>query len=82
MITDIALLSACEKSKQPERALEPLEAMQQQGAPPCVLTYSASISACEYPERGLGIFEVMQQRSLESDVLTYNALMSACEKDT
>ena len=41
VITYNALISACEKGKQPERALELFEALQQQGVLPNVITYGA-----------------------------------------
>ena len=44
-VTYSALISACEKGKQPERALELFEAMQRQGLVPDVITYNALISA-------------------------------------
>ena len=47
VITYSALISACEKGKQPERALELFEAMKRQGVVPNVITYNALISACE-----------------------------------
>ena len=47
VITYNALISTCEKGKQPQRALEVFQAMQQQGVVPDVITYSALISACE-----------------------------------
>ena len=60
MVRDViiysALISACEKGKQPERALELFEAMKRQGVVPDVITYNALISACEkgkQPERAL-----------------------------
>ena len=40
VITYNALISACEKDKQPERALELFEAMRRQGVVPDVITYS------------------------------------------
>ena len=83
MITYGALISACEKGKQPKRAWEVLQAMQQQGASPSMITDSALISACEkgkQPERAWEIFQAMQQQGLMPSVITYNALISACEK--
>ena len=62
-ITYIAWSSACEKGKQPERALELFEAMKRKGLLPDVITYIALISACEkgkLPERALELFETMQ----------------------
>ena len=47
VITYNALISACEKGKQDERAMRIFEAMQQQGVMPEVITYNALISACE-----------------------------------
>ena len=47
IITYSALISACEKGKQPERALEIFDKMQQQGIVPNIITYNALISACE-----------------------------------
>ena len=46
-ITYSALISACEKDKQPELALQVFEAMQQQGVVPDVFTCNVLISACE-----------------------------------
>ena len=54
VITYNSLISTCEKGKQPERALELLEAMQRQGVLPDVITYSGLISTSEkgkQPER-------------------------------
>ena len=58
------MISACEKGKQPERALEVFQAMQRQGVVPNVITYNAVISACEkgkQPERALEVFQAMQR---------------------
>ncbi len=82
VITYTALIT-CEKGKQPERALELIEAMQRQGLVPDVITYNALISACEkgkQPERALELFEATQRQGLVPNVITYNALISACEK--
>ena len=49
VITYSALISACEKGKQPERALELFEAMKRQGVVPDVITYSALISKSPPP---------------------------------
>ena len=42
-----ALISACEKGRWLQRALEVFAAMEQQGLVPAVITFSALISACE-----------------------------------
>jgi len=42
-----ALISACEKSKQPEQVTRLHEAIQWQGMVPNVITYGTLISACE-----------------------------------
>ena len=46
-ITYNALISACEKGKQPEQALEHFEAMKRQGIVPDVIARSFLISAIE-----------------------------------
>ena len=46
IFTYSALISDCEKGKQPERALEVFQAMQRQGVVPDVIKYSAVVSAC------------------------------------
>ena len=59
-----ALISACEKGKQPERALEMFQAMQRQGMVPDIITHSAVISACEKGKQlewALEVFETMQR---------------------
>ena len=47
MITYDYLISACEKCRMTERALQLLDALQQEGLQPDVITGSALISACE-----------------------------------
>ena len=71
LITFNAMISACQKGKQPERAVELLQAMQQQGVEPNTITYNAMISALEkgmQPERALEAFQAMQQQGLVPDV--------------
>ena len=73
-ITYSALISACEKGPQPERALDVFEVMQRQDVVPDVIIYSALISACEkskQPECALQIFEAM----LTIHWLVYKALL-------
>ena len=63
-ITYSALISACKEGKQPERALQVLEAIKQRGAVSDAITYNALICACEkgkQPEQALQVFEAMQQ---------------------
>ena len=58
-----ALISACDKGKQPESALEVFKAMQQQGVVPNIISYSALISASgkgKQPEMALELFKAMQ----------------------
>ena len=45
VITYNALISTCQKGKQPERVLELFETMKRQGVVPEVITYNALISA-------------------------------------
>ena len=47
VITYSALISACEKRGQPQRAIALFLAMQRQGLVPDVITCSALMSACE-----------------------------------
>ena len=53
-----AAISACEKGKQPDKALERLVDMQLTGLEPDMITSNASVSACEKGEQpdkeGLG----------------------------
>ena len=62
-ITYNALISVCEKGKQPQQAVEVFRALVQQGVVSNVITYSALISACDtgkLPEQALKVFEAMQ----------------------
>ena len=66
VITYNALISACEKREQPERALEVFKGMSWKGVVPNVITYNALISACEkgeQPERALEVFKGGFQRN-------------------
>ena len=47
VITCNALISACEKGKQPDCAMEAFQALQQQGAVPGTITCNALVTACE-----------------------------------
>ena len=47
VVTYNALVSACEKSKQPAQAWEMFQVLRQQGVEPDIVTYSALISVCE-----------------------------------
>ena len=56
VITNNALISACEKGTLPQRALQLTETMWDQGLLPDVITYNALTSACEKgtsPQRAL-----------------------------
>ena len=60
MITYSAAISACEKGKQPDKALELLEDMQQKGLRHDTIGYSAAISTYEkgkQPDKALGSLE-------------------------
>merc|ERR1712232_836678 len=54
VISYSALLSACEKGKQPERAWDIFQDMQQQSLLPDVIMYGALLSAGEKRERASG----------------------------
>ena len=63
MIKCNAAISACEKAKQSEQALELLEVMRQKGLEPGVITCNAAISACEKAiqwEQALELVEVIR----------------------
>ena len=47
LISYNALISACEKGKQPEQAMEMFHAMQRHSVVPNLISYSALLSACE-----------------------------------
>ena len=71
-------MSACEKVKQPLKALELFEVMQGQTLTPDVITYNALISACEkgkQPGKALEPLEAMQGQRLTPNDITYNFLM-------
>ena len=78
-----ALINACGKSNQLQRALELRFALQHRGLLPDVITYSALTSACEKGtllQRAVQLFETMLHQGLLPEVITYSALISACEK--
>jgi pentatricopeptide repeat domain-containing protein 1 len=57
--------------------------MQDREINPDVMTYNATISACEKGgqwEKALDLFREMQDREIDPSVMTYNAAISACEK--
>merc|ERR1712151_716935 len=57
--------------------------MQPQDLAPDVITYSASISACEkgqQPQTTMSLLASMQPHDLAPDVITYSTAISACEK--
>merc|ERR1712226_1283361 len=76
VITYSALISACEKACEPEKALELFVEMQRRGLQPDVITYSALISACGKackPEKAHELFAEMQGRGLQTDGIACNA---------
>jgi pentatricopeptide repeat protein len=82
-ITYSALISACEKSGQWQKAVEIFGWMSMRRIEPNVYTYSALISACEKGgqwELAIEVFDEMRQAAVPPNVTTYNALISACEK--
>ena len=76
------MISACEKGKQPDKALGLLEDMQRKGPEPGMIIYSAAISACEkgkQPDKALELLEDMQRNGLVHDIISCSAAISACE---
>ena len=64
IITYAALISACQKSKESEQALEIFVAMSEQRMVPNAITYNAMMTACEKsqrPEQALKAFVSMEQ---------------------
>merc|ERR1712113_1330214 len=64
-------------------ALRLLGRMQSQSIVPNVISYSASISACEKGhqwQEALRLLGRMQSQSIVPDVISYSASISACEK--
>ena len=61
----------------PERALQLLDEMQQQGLEPNVITYTAVISARELT---LQLFDEMRLQGRQLKVITFSAVFTACGK--
>jgi pentatricopeptide repeat domain-containing protein 1 len=83
VITYSALISACEKGAQWQRAMEVFKEMKTAGVKPDDITYSALISACEKGaqwQRAMEVFKEMKAAGVKPDAITYSALISACEK--
>eukprot|EP00665_Eupelagonemidae_sp_cell47_P009022 gene9022-1114_t len=63
-----AAISACEKGREPGKALELLAEMRGRGMEPNVITYNAAISACEKgkePGKALELLAEMRGRGME-----------------
>ena len=57
--------------------------MEGRGPEPNVITYNATISACEKGhqlERALELLAEIRGRDLEPNVITYSAVISICDK--
>ena len=54
------MISACEKDRDPERALAPFETTQTQGLEPNLITYLGLISACDKASEQFCAFDVFQ----------------------
>jgi len=78
-----ALISACEKAGQSDRAFGVYADMRRERVTPNVYMYSALISACEKAgesDRAFEVYADMRREGVAPDVYAYNALISACEK--
>jgi len=78
-----ALISACDKAMQWERALQAFDEMQLSGIKPGTFTYNSLISACAKGrqwEQALRLFDQMQDAGVTRDTITYNSLIAACGK--
>ena len=63
--------------------MEPLREMQAKRVEPDVISYSATIRACEkgaQPEQTLELLREMQSKSVKLNVVGYNAVIRACGK--
>merc|ERR1719386_239466 len=66
-----------------QQALSLLSEMQDAGVTRNVISFSASISACEKGgqwQQALSVLSEMQDAGVTRDVISYNAVISACEK--
>ena len=80
MITRNAVISACEKAKQPHEAVELLAEMQQRGLELNAIPCSAAISAYEEakrPDKALELLAGLQRRGLGPGVFAHIAALSA-----
>ena len=67
MITCNALISACDKGWQPERAMKVFENIELQSIVPDVITCNSLISACDkgqQSKRAIKVFEIMRDKLL------------------
>ena len=73
-------ISACEKGEQSVKALELLAEVRCSRLHPNIITYNASISACEKRRavKALELMEEVRSSRLQPDVSTYSATISAC----
>ena len=77
VVTYSALVSACEKGEQPQRALELFNAMKQQGVLPNGIAYNALVCACkkgQEPNMVLKVFNSMQRQGVVPNAVTCAAL--------
>ena len=78
VITYNAVISACEKGRECQEALELFKDMQTRGLTPNVITYNAVISACEKGrecQEALRLFNEMQTRGHAPNIITYSAII-------
>ena len=74
-----ALISACKKGKNPERALEMFASIEHQRVQPNVITFSSLISAFEKgknSKQALEVFASMEQQHAQPYIITHNSLIS------
>lgn len=83
VVTYSVLISACEKGRQADNALQLFGLMHRDGLVPDVIIYSALISACEKGakwQHALHLLGQVRESRLSPNVITYSAAVSACEK--
>eukprot|EP00434_Breviolum_minutum_P009870 symbB.v1.2.008696.t1/scaffold543.1/size336731/9 len=84
VVTYGAIISACEKGGQWQRALALFQTMLEEKVVPNVVIYGAIISACEKGgqwQRALALFQTMPEEKVVPNVVIYGAIISAFARD-
>lgn len=82
-VTFNALISACARGRQYDRAQHMYRDMQERGVSSDTYTFNSLLNACEKCgrwEEAFQLFDQMTSEGVIADTITYNTLISACEK--